>query len=111
MKLVIGLLSILTASSLFADPAIRITDFGCGLYDGNGGFAFTTETRVVKTSGGPGVTVLKCFADVPNDTGAAVHYSGKSTGVFCGTLFGITDDWHETVSASGKAILTCHQKN
>lgn len=92
----------------FAAPAIIITEFGCGLLDGNGDFAFTTDTKSVTTTGGDGTIMLKCQADVANDTGKAVNYDFEGTSLSCGTSLGGTDQWHQTVSASGKATLTCH---
>jgi hypothetical protein len=61
-------------------------------------------------------TAVKCQAKgVPNGTGTAVNYDYASTGISCGVLssnrFFVTQDWHETVCASGNATLTCRYKN
>ena len=92
-----------------ADPgggAVVINDQGCGLLDGNGGFAVADSDHAVVTPSGNGV--LKCKADVtPSAAGGAAHFDFASTGLLCGTPAGLTDDWHETVPASGQATLTC----
>jgi hypothetical protein len=88
-----------------ADRAVVIRNFGCGLLDGNGGFAFTTDTHTVFTPRSTGK--LTCQARVPNPSGRAVHFDFDSTGLECALFFAITTTWHETVSASGRATLTC----
>jgi hypothetical protein len=88
-----------------AKGAVVIRNTGCGMLDGNGGFVFTTNTLVVGTPSGN--DKLQCRAKVPNSSGKAVHYDFQSTGLICGTFFNITTTWHETVSASGRATLTC----
>jgi transcription elongation factor len=83
-------------------------DFGCGLFDGNGGFVFvTTGTHSVEITNGNAVTICKA-SDVPNSTGSAVHWNNGNTGDTCGIAGGSTSNWDETVSASGEAILRCH---
>ena len=109
LTLVASLMLVTPAAN--ADPAIIITDFACGLLDGDG-FGFgTTDTKVVSSQNGkPGNRNInfKCHATgVPNSTGKAVHWNFDNTGFTCGTLFGSTTDWKETVSAGGKAVLTC----
>jgi hypothetical protein len=90
----------------WADPAVVIMDFGCGLIDGDGGFVLTYGTIEIQNSSGN--ATLKCHATgVANDTGQAVHWDFDNTGLECGTSDGLTTDWHETVSASGNATLTC----
>jgi len=98
-----------------ADPAVVIRGDGCGLFDGNGDFAFTTDTQIVATQSQDGNAHLRCQADVPpSSSGGAAKFDFESTGSFCGILtpfdFEVTDQWHETVSASGKATLICHVK-
>jgi len=100
---------LVTTGAASADPgngAFIARDFGCGLSDGNGGFAFTdTSHSVINVSN----SVTKCSTTVtPSVTGHAVNYSGFGCGVELrdGT-FVTTFDSHETVSASGQATLTC----
>jgi hypothetical protein len=84
------------------DGAIVINDFGCGLIDGDGNFAFTDISHAVVTPSGNGG--LTCRAQVPNSTGKAVIYNN----IPCGTPAGFTTNGRETVSASGQATLTCN---
>jgi hypothetical protein len=91
-----------------ADAAVIINDFACGIPDGDGNFVITDASHSVQTQSHNGNTVLKCSAKgVPNSTGKAVQWDYDSLGIPCGTLSGITNDWHATVSASGNATLTC----
>lgn len=104
----------MTASVAQAAPAVVVDPAGgCGLFDGNGGFAFTTDSKVTATQSNNGNSMLKCKATVtPATAGGAARFDSASTGAFCVILnpFGVqvTDQWHETVSASGEATLTCH---
>src|SRR4051812_9888371 len=88
-------------SKAVPDGAIVINDFGCGMIDGDGNFAFSDNSHAVVTSSGNGM--LRCQATVPNSTGKAVVYKD----FLCGTFAGLADG-RETVSASGQATLTCH---
>lgn len=108
--LILPLASTHTAPAALADGAVHISDFGCGMLDGNSSFVFTDSSRVVITPSGNGNLV--CKADVtPSSSGGAARFDFDSTGLLCGTINGFTDKWHETVSASGKATLTCHFNN
>jgi hypothetical protein len=83
-------------------------DFGCTLFDGNGGFVFVaTGTHSVEITNGNAVTICKA-SGVPNSTGKAAHWDNSNTGDFCFIAGGLTTDWNETVSASGEATLRCH---
>jgi len=83
-------------------------DFGCGLFDGNGGFVFVAVgTHSVEITNGNAVTICKA-AGVPNSNGKAVHWDNSNTGDQCFIAGGLTTDWNETVSASGEATLRCH---
>ena len=51
--------------------------------------------------------------DVPNSTGKAINYDTLNNpwlvGLECGNdILGLTDQWTETISASGNATLRCH---
>ncbi|MDH3732957.1 MAG: hypothetical protein OEU54_05460 [Gemmatimonadota bacterium] len=86
--------------------AIVIRDMGCGLLDGDGAPVFVSSDHAVITPNGK--TKLTCQArGLSNSTGRAVHHDFASTGMLCGTDLGFTTQWHETVSASGNATLTC----
>lgn len=89
-----------------SDRAVVIKDSACMLLDGDGG--------VVAADGSISVThkngwMFTCKAkDVPNASHHEVRYDSVSTGWPCMTDNGPTDDWQETVSASGNATLSCH---
>jgi hypothetical protein len=109
VPLLAGAVGLATAGAASAAPgngAYIASDFGCGLIDGNDGFAFTdTSHSVINVSN----SVTKCSATVfASVTGHAVVYSGFGCGVELrdGT-FVTTYDSRETVSASGQATLTC----
>lgn len=104
----------LAAPVAHAAPAVVINPAGgCGLFDGDGNFAFTNDTKVTATQSSNGNSKLTCKATVtPSAAGRAAHFDFASTGALCGinNPFGpqVTDQWNETVSASGEATLTCH---
>lgn len=109
------LLSILTVLALAplanaAESAIHISDFGCGMIDGNGNYFVTTLSAVVITPSGNANLKCQKKVAVPNSTGRAVVWNYDNTGMMCATNAGLTKDWQETVSASGMATLTCHSK-
>src|SRR5688572_11376504 len=112
MKTVLCALTLLTSSLAMANGAVHISDFGCGMLNGQGGSVYTTDSRVTVTPPNAGVTILKCSArDVANTTGRAVHWNHDNTGLVCNTQMGTTTDWMETVSANGAAVLTCKVHN
>lgn len=108
-------LFVLAAPVANAAPAVVINPAGgCGLFDGNGNFAFTNDTKLTATQSNNNNSKFTCKATVtPSSAGNAARFDSGSTG---GTLcaipnpfgFQFTDQWHETVSASGEATLTCH---
>lgn len=113
---------ILAAATLFAlaapvanaAPALVINPAGgCTLFDGNGSFAFTNDTKVIATQSNNNNSKLTCKATVtPSSAGNAARFDFGSTGILCGIPnplgFQTTNQWHQTVSASGEATLTCH---
>lgn len=108
-------LAALAAPVAQAAPAVVVNPAGgCSLFDGNGNFAFTTDTKVTATQSNNDNSKLTCKADVtPSAAGGAARFDSASTGgILCGIVspfgFQVTDQWHETVSASGEATLTCH---
>lgn len=110
----LGGLTLLTFLYLPATPsaevaAVVVKDSACMLLDGDGGIVLGTDSITVINSGGG--TMFRCSVkDVPNSTGRAARFDAESTGMPCGTAAGMTTDWHETVSASGHATLTCRVK-
>lgn len=103
----LGRVSIAKASN----AAVVINDEGCGLLDGDGNVVLATSDHAVITSNGNGVFVCKVHG-VANSSGKAVHYDTNNNpfgpGLLCATPAGTTDNWTDTVSASGNATLSCH---
>lgn len=99
----------LLSSSVVAEPAMILTDFGCTFLDGDGGYVSTNDTKSVITMGGKGSNIiLKCHASgAANSTGKAVKWNFDNTGRPCVTHFGTTEDWRIVVSADGQATMTC----
>ncbi|KAH7460469.1 hypothetical protein FOMA001_g19498 [Fusarium oxysporum f. sp. matthiolae] len=93
-----------------SNSAIHISNFDCGLVDGNGVFVVADISRVVITQSGN--RNLVCESDVtPPPDGKATIYNFKNTGALCGTVGGFqTDKWQQTLSASGKTTLICQTK-
>jgi hypothetical protein len=89
--------------------AVVVNDLSCSLFDGNGAAVVSDELHSVITMNKNGSGVSVCKATVtPSSSGHTVHYDNASTGAFCETPVGITDDWQETVSADGQAAVSCH---
>lgn len=102
----VALAAVASVAPVSSQGAIVIKDGGCTLLDGNGGFVSADSSQSVVTPSGNGVLICK-VKGVPNSTGRAVRYDFASTGISCGTAAGSTQEWHETVSASGNATLVC----
>ncbi len=101
------------ANSGNPNSAVFIGAVGCSFLDGDGGLVFVNNASAVITSSGQGK--FQCSAKgVPNSTGRAVTYDTDKNPSGPGLLCGMPGDpdgtakWHETVSASGNAKLTCH---
>ena len=99
-------------------PALVINPAGgCGLYDGNGVLVGTDDSQIVATQSNNGNALFKCQAKgLANDTGKAVQFDYDSTGLLCGmyindgsggVILYLTENWHNTVSASGNSTLIC----
>lgn len=113
-----GVLLVGTSAANAAPALVQIDVGGCTMSDGNGVTIFSGDPTLkvkVSTQSENQTLILTCeIAKVPNDTGKAVIFNAANTN---GGVCMITDPlrsvvrpadvWHETVSASGKAILTC----
>ncbi len=98
--------SLFAAGTASADGAIVIKDSTCGLLDGNGAPTLADLSHAVITPSGN--NVLKCSATVTAPaSGQAAHFDFTTFASPCETPSGTTNDWMETVSASGQATLTC----
>lgn len=91
------------------NKAVIIKDQLCGLLDGRGYPVMTNAMQAVKTFGG--TTMLSCKANKVATSGKkTVFWNYENTGISCWTLYGATNKWQETVSASGEATLQCLYK-
>jgi hypothetical protein len=85
-----------------ANTALHIRGTECEVSDGNGNAQWVPYHEVLNNNHGE----LICSGQVPNGTGARVHYDSNSAGVqhecAAGTL---STSWDETVSASGRATV------
>jgi hypothetical protein len=112
---------LLSMGSVFADSEVVIGIEFCSLFDGNGFIQRDIgEGVTVSAQSSNNNTIHKCSADVtPPDSGRSEIFNIDNVEVVpgkrpkCklkGTEFR-TEDWHQVVSASGKAKLVCHFKN
>ena len=112
LRVIVGAVALAAAVSVSAAPArnaVVVHDGACGLFDGAGNIVPVLDGRfsVTNNSG----RMVQCRAsDVPNSTGQALHFDRESTGVPCNAGGTLTDDWHQTLSASGQAVITCRVK-
>jgi hypothetical protein len=89
------------------DGAVVISDQGCTLLDGDGGFAVADSDHSVITPSDNAKLTCK-VSGVPNSSGKAVRYSYESLNIGCNIVgAGVSTDWQEVVSASGNATLQC----
>lgn len=111
-KLICASILMLGASVAFAEPALVITDFTCGMIDGNGGIT-SGAGQITKSNNPGGNAVLKCrSSEVPNDTGTTVKWVPEDNplgGIPCSssTLAAITYDWKIVVDTDGNGVMTC----
>jgi hypothetical protein len=90
------------------NAAVVINGTGCNMLDGNGNGVFTDISHAVETSSGRGVFNCR-VTTTPASGGGAVHWNYANTGLQCADTDGdLTNEWQETVSASGQAQLSCH---
>ncbi len=119
---VLALFSVLffSSSTAFADAAVIIDFDGCSLLNGDGNAVVLTDQAVTITAQSNQDNYNQiCTADVaPPSTGhAAVFNTDNTGGAECAIVINAdretvsTTDWHEVVSASGKAKLLCHFHN
>ena len=81
----------------------------CFLTDGNGGAQLTFDTHAVLTNNKSGSALLVCKAKGdPTSSGKAFKIDSSSGGLCSIGPAGSSDQWHATVSASGRATLVCH---
>lgn len=101
---------LLAMGSVFADPAeVTIEVDGCWMFQ-EGGYV-QGDVHQVATSSANGNIKVSCSTDLePTSTGRSVIYNYDNTNALCTALGNPTDDWHQVISRSGKAKLTCHYR-
>ena len=112
-----GLASI--AQTATAEAAIvGKSDEVCSIFHGDFGFSTgPCSWHLVTTHSNNDNFYLKIHKDVrPASDGKARQFNYENTGFVCNFLdgngnFRVTTDWQETISANGKANLTCKFKN
>lgn len=108
--LVASVVAVAAPSSEAAGALVIKKGGTCSLLDGSGSLVDAGQARSVKNKKRG---LWKCTGTVTPAAGKqagshrAVTFDGKS-GAPCVTPNGTTTRWHETVSASGRATLTCH---
>ncbi len=99
------------SAQAFATQAVVITDESCGMLNGDGGFIVTTDTKRVATGSPNGNTMFQCKTQLPDHDGGAYNFNFETNNIPCGIMtqtgFVATNDWHQVISSSGQATLTC----
>lgn len=111
----------LTTGLTLAEPAdITITPDNCALLDEYGDPAVVVDQRTVSSNNANGNLSVTCSYDFEEklDARRSVIWNFDNTGFTCGipifndsgaiVSYQRTEDWHEVISASGKAKLSCH---
>ena len=83
-------------------------DGECGIFTPFGNVVGTMVR--IDTNNDGGVGKLVCHGEIENTEGKAVVINEETNPEISCTAggLGITDDWRTTISASGKAVLTCN---
>ena len=111
------LLAVGFASGANAAAALVITDVACSVLDGTGTVFVTSDSHAVNANNANGNGKISCKAKgAANPIGKAVRFYGPArnntnSALLCGIPGpggGITGDWTNIVSASGRVTLTCH---
>jgi hypothetical protein len=106
----LALLTFLYAPTDAASKSVLAKNGTCAVFDGDGGIASGGDSVVIMNPSGN--AMVKCSVKgVPNSSRRTVHFDHENTGAMCGTAAGMTDDWHETISAYGNATLTCRMRH
>jgi hypothetical protein len=118
LALLAGVLAALAlpTSGNSAAASIVLGTSSCGVIDSNAN-CVSTKYQAVVTSSAPGVEIERYYADeLFNDTGHAVVFTfadfGPPFGYCVSEVTGaITQNWVETLSASGQATIVCRFKS
>ncbi len=103
---------LLTSGSVLADPAeVTIEDDLCSMLGESEGVFVQGDLHQVEASSANGNIKVSCSQDLePTTTGRSVIFNFDNTGIMCTAMGNPTDDWHQVISRSGKAKLTCHYR-
>jgi len=104
----VSLISWRSTSSLKAGGGVSIYPEICAVFDGDGAIVTLDLSNSTVTPSGNGH--IKCQASgLANSTGKAAKFNYENTGIECFIAgVGYTQDWQNTVSASGNSTLQCH---
>ncbi len=110
MVLILGTLTLLSASAFAAGPVLKIRADGCGMYAADGSIFFGEFQAVVTQPAAGPIVNLTCRGQQPPGIPKperAVHFNYRTTGELCHTPFGSTRNWSVVVTPSGKVTMRC----
>ena len=97
---------LLAMSSPEAERAVVIHDSGCQVLMSNGKVGALTANHDLRVyTSGPKMRM--CQGRISNPTGRAIHLDARNTGMMCEVDGTPTNNWKETISASGHVSLIC----
>jgi len=91
-----------------ADSAVVIDGNNCGLFLEGGGTTSGEGLKVTTNSSNGNITITCSQKLPPTDAGRSVIFNYDNTGRECSVSGFLTKDWHQVISRSGNAKLTCH---
>lgn len=101
----------LASGLALAEPAdVFIDEGGCGLLNEDNVPVDNGDLVSISANSANGNATITCSIDLPRTTtGRSVVFNYDNTDRLCRMTGGNrTEDWHQVISASGKAKLTCH---
>ena len=94
-----------------ADGALIIQHAACNVVDANCDPVSITDVGTTFSQQPSGNSKASCQGTLPPGAAlpahGAVHCNGSTSPLTCGTEFGTTSDWKETISPSGQVNLQC----
>jgi uncharacterized protein (UPF0333 family) len=101
-----GLASVQPVAAASANAAVVINDSGCFMFDNAGFLTYTTDGQIISTQSG--VDKVTCKANITGIAKTVIRWNYDNTGAYCFTTYGVTQNWQEIITPSGRAILSCH---
>jgi len=86
-------------------PVAELDGFPCVILDADGNPALAETSHVTWFASGK--VYLRCEGTVANDTGTRITYNFANTGLLCGAIFVVTQNWTNTIGYNGSSQLTC----